>query len=843
MSGVKVKNHPEIIEYYEFPTIGKLGVHSRRFRVSISQIGQIMRSFAKAQWSMLIRLLPARFTCRSRLRYIAALIILGWIIAAASATAYISYQIVRRSILTNLEQKVLLEVKQRGDNIDRWIATRKAEIEMLANTPIVSSMSWQLAEPYLQAEVIRLREFYHFALIDPDGYYYTTKVGKAKANVTDRQHFQKAMAGEVYVSDPTISRSLQNKIIIPISAPIYPLATNPTSKTVNRPIGVMNGVIQIERLVAIAGKMEYGPGSYAFILNSQGVPIVHPDPNVTGNIDRPAASFLDSQDANLAIVAREMVYQKSGISQTQLNNTEVYIAYLPLQQAEWSIALVIPRYNIEKELHSLYILIAITAGFLVWAILSAIAALNLFAKNRVRSRTEAMLHRLTSRVRASLNLDRILQTTVEELGSLLHLERAIFGWYDPRHDALEFCWEYCREGLPARLGTFGAQSGPSGDLVARLHRSESVVLRETAASFREQSGEPTQLELAYQRYAAVPVLTQTNRLGYLFACADRQFAAAEEVEVLEAVADSLAIAISQSYLHEQIQDQLKLLEEVLAKLRRTEEHLMKSEKMSVLGEIAAGIAREINNPINFIYGSLIHLNDSIGDLLNIIYLYAQYYPVPEPEIAAEIEAMDLGFVSEDVPQILNSLKTGADRIRQLVLSLQNFSITDDTDKERTNIQEGIDSILLLLAHRLDNKISVVKEYSNLPLLLCYPSQLNQAFASILRNAIDAVNSTEISDKVIVIKTDIVSRPEGRFIAVSIANNGPSIPPEIQHRIFDPFFTTKSFNKFTGLGLSICYKIVVQTHGGRITVQSPTVKSESKSESDIGTEFVVELPVI
>jgi two-component system, NtrC family, sensor kinase len=205
--------------------------------------------------------------------------------------------------------------------------------------------------------------------------------------------------------------------------------------------------------------------------------------------------------------------------------------------------------------------------------------------------------------------------------------------------------------------------------------------------------------------------------------------------------------------------------------------------------------------------------------------------------------MDLGFVSEDVPQILNSLKTGADRIRQLVLSLQNFSITDDTEKERTNIQEGIDSILLLLAHRLDNKISVVKEYSNLPLLLCYPSQLNQAFASILRNAIDAVDSTEISDKLIVIKTGIVSRPEGRFIAVSIANNGPSIPPEIQRRIFDPFFTTKSFHKFTGLGLSICYKIVVQTHGGRITVQSPTVKSESKSESDIGTEFVVELPVI
>ncbi|MCU0543657.1 MAG: ATP-binding protein [Oscillatoriaceae cyanobacterium Prado104] len=802
-----------------------------------------MRSFAKVQWSILIRLLPARFTCRSRLRYIAALLVLGCIIAAASATAYISYQIVRRLILTNLEQKVLLEVKQRSDYIDRWIAMRKAEIEMLANTPIISSMNWQLAEPYLQSEIRRLKEFYHFASIDPDGYYYTTKVGKAKANVKDRQHFQKAMAGEVYVSDPTISRSLQNKIIIPISAPIYSLTKAPKPKTIDRPIGVMNGVILLERLVEIVGKMEYGSGSYTFILNSQGVPIVHPDPNVTGNIDRPAASFLESPDANLANIAREMVYQKTGISQTQLNNTRVYIAYLPLQQAEWSIALVIPRYNIEKELHSLYILAEITAGFLLWAILSAIAALNLFAKNQVRGRTEAMLHRLTGRVRASLNLDRILETTVEELGTLLHLERAIFGWYDPRHDALEFCWEYCREGLPPRLGTFGDRSGPSGDLVARLHRSESVVLTETPNTAIEQSGETAHLELVHQRYAAVPVLTQTNRLGYLFACADRQFAAAEEVEVLEAVADSLAIAISQSYLHEQIQEQLKLLEEILAKLRRTEEHLMQSEKMSVLGELAAGLAREINNPINFIYGNLIHVNDSIEDLLALIHLWTEYYPIPEPEIAAEIEALDLDFVSEDLPQILNSLKMGSDRIRQLVRSLQNFSIPDDADRERADIHEGIDSVLLLLAHKLENKISVVKEYSNLPLLLCYPSQLNQAFASILRNAIDAVNSTEIADKIIVIKTEVVPRPEGRFIAVSIANNGTSIPLEIQHRIFDPFFTTKSFNKFTGLGLSICYKIIVQTHGGRITVKSPTIQPKSGYESAIGAEFVVELPVI
>ncbi len=333
-----------------------------------------MRSFARVRWRTLTRLLPARFNCGSRLRYIASLLILGWIIIAASATAYISYQIVRRLIMTNLEQKVFLEVKQGSDNIDRWIAARKTEIELLANTPIVRSMNWQLAEPYLQSEVNRLKEFHHFALINPDGSYYTTKAGKANANVLDRQHFQKAMAGELYVSDPTVSRSLKNQIIIPISAPVHSLPTNPDMKTADLPIGAMNGVIKIDRLVQIAGNLEYGAGSYAFILNSQGVPIVYPDANLTGNTDQPAASLLDSKDPNLAGVAREMVYQKTGLLRTQLNNTRVYVAYLPLEQAEWSIALVIPRQNLEKELHPWNVLTAVTAGFWVCAVLTAITA-------------------------------------------------------------------------------------------------------------------------------------------------------------------------------------------------------------------------------------------------------------------------------------------------------------------------------------------------------------------------------------------------------------------------------------------------------------------------------------
>ena len=216
-----------------------------------------------------------------------------------------------------------------------------------------------------------------------------------------------------------------------------------------------------------------------------------------------------------------------------------------------------------------------------------------------------------------------------------------------------------------------------------------------------------------------------------------------------------------------------------------------------------------------------------------------------PRIAQEIETFDLDFISEDLPQILNSLKIGTDRIRQIVLALRNISLPDEANKERANLHDSIDNILLLLAHRLEKKILVVKEYSNLPPILCYPGQLSQVFANILSNAIDAVHSIDKFDRTITIKTHIVEHSTGRFIAVSIAHNGSRIPPEVQQRIFDPFGHTKSFKIFTGLGLSVCYKIIVELHGGRLTVQSPVqsqIQSQTQSQTGGGAEFIVELPI-
>lgn len=802
-----------------------------------------MRSFARVKWWKLTRLLPAELQGKYHLRYQTVLLILGVTILAASITGCISYQSVRRLIITKSERNALLEVRDRANKIDRWLGTRKAEIEILANTTPVRSMNWSVAEHYLKSEVNRLQKFQYLALIDPDGSYFTTKVGRALINVSDRQHFKKAMAGEVYVSDPTISRTLKRQRIVPISAPVWSSSVNSLGKTAQKPIGVMNGVISIDRIAQVVRKLEYDPGTYAFVLNSQGVPIVHSDAQLIGNIDKSAPSLLESADANLANVAREMVYQKTGILLTQINDARVYVAYLPLQQAEWSIALVIPRDHLEKELLPFKIL-AVVAGVLVAAaIFSAIVALKLFALNSIHTRTEALLHRLTGRIRACLGLDRILQTTVDELGTLLKLDRAIFAWYDPRQDTLEFGWEYCREGLPARLGIFGVAGGPSGDLAARLHRCETILLHKTAAPDATASEEQAYIELRNSHYAAVPVLTENHRLGYLFACANRRFGTPDEVEVMEAIADSLAIAVSQSQLHGQIQEELKLLEEVLAKLRITEEHLVQSEKITMVGQLAAEVAQEINNPINFIYGRLIHLNDYIKDLLSIIRLYREQYPEPVPTIAKKIETCDLDFISQELPQILNFLKIGADGIRQIILALRKFSLPDEANnKEHANLNETIDNILLLLAHRLDQKILVVKEYHNLPPILCYPGQLSQVFASLIINAIDAVKTIENSAQIITITTDIFDDYTGRFIVVSIAHKGSRIPPEIQHRIFEEFSYTKSWKNFTGLELSVCYKIIVELHGGWLTVESP-VQSQITSQTGGGAEFMVKLPIV
>jgi signal transduction histidine kinase len=293
-----------------------------------------------------------------------------------------------------------------------------------------------------------------------------------------------------------------------------------------------------------------------------------------------------------------------------------------------------------------------------------------------------------------------------------------------------------------------------------------------------------------------------------------------------------------------LREQAQQLEATLQQLGHTKSQLIQSEKLSSLGQMLAGVAHEINNPVTFVCGNLSHSGQYAQDLLSLLELYQKYYPNAAPEIAAEIEAIDLEFLKIDFPKTLSSMQMGADRIRQIVQSLRTFARLDEAQMKAVDLHEGIDSTLLILQNRLKatgNKaaIAVLKEYDDLPLVECYAGLMNQVFMNILCNAIDALEDydrqrspvdIEQRPSRIRIRTDVV---DNNCIEVRIADNGPGMSEEIRQRIFESFFTTKPREKGTGLGLSISHEIVVAKHNGELTCISAPEQ---------GTEFVIKIPI-
>ncbi len=296
-------------------------------------------------------------------------------------------------------------------------------------------------------------------------------------------------------------------------------------------------------------------------------------------------------------------------------------------------------------------------------------------------------------------------------------------------------------------------------------------------------------------------------------------------------------ALEQS--EQQLRKQTLQIQQAMQELKHTQSQLVQSEKMSALGQMVAGVAHEINNPINFIYGNLSYTHEHTENLLHLLNLYTTTYPNPTAEIQAEAVEIDLDFLRDDLPKMVVSMKNGAERIRAIVLSLRNFARLDEAKKKQVDIHEGIDNTLLFLQNKLTKtkspKIQITKDYGNLPLVECYAGQLNQVFLNILNNAIEALDETvekrlkEDFSPQIQIRTEVLDSGD---VLIRIADNGFGITEDVQKLIFDPFFTTKPVGKGTGLGLAVSYQVVVEKHKGSLNCIS---------EPGRGTAFWIQIP--
>jgi hypothetical protein len=516
-----------------------------------------------------------------------------------------------------------------------------------------------------------------------------------------------------------------------------------------------------------------------------------------------------------------------------------------------------------------------------------VQALNINLERQVEERTEELKHRseqleqsnaelerlveqqtalshIVAKIRDSLDLTTVFRTTTEEVRHLLNVDRVVVYQFEPDWSG-KFVAESIAEGwvalLEKQLDTPTLQDNISECSVKTLDslsmQSVDTYLQDTqGGQYRQgvaqrvvndiyQAGfSPCYLQVLefYQAraYIIVPIVQGEALWGLLAAYQNSGARDWEERDVMlmRQISLQLGVALQQSEYLSEIQNQSQQLANTVEELKQTQTQLIHSEKMSSLGQLVAGIAHEVNNPINFIYGNLIPLEEYVCTLLDILNAYQHHYPEPAPDLRQQLEKSDLSYIREDIPKLCASMRIGTDRIRGIVQSLRNFSRLDEAEIKSVELHEGLESTLLILQHRLKSGaagIQIEKHYGNLPSIECYAGQLNQVFMNLISNAIDelltAVTENDRSSIIaptITITTDYADD----WITVSVRDNGRGISPIDQAKLFDPFFTTKPIGQGTGLGLSISYQIV-EKHKGHLLCHS---------QPGEGTEFIVKLPV-
>ncbi len=461
---------------------------------------------------------------------------------------------------------------------------------------------------------------------------------------------------------------------------------------------------------------------------------------------------------------------------------------------------------------------------------------------------EALINRISTQIRDSLDLMVILQTTVQAVRSELATDRVVV--YHFASDWVgKVIVESVGEGWLSTLGEMGADNCfPKG--MASYYAAGRVRAIDDIYTAGLDDCHVKYLEkLQVRANLIVPILLKKELWGLLIAheCRGPRVWTGGELELLSALAGQVGIAIGQADLYQQAtanaaqaRQQAQSLATALTELQRTQAQLVQTEKMSSLGQLVAGVAHEINNPVGFISGNIDHAWDYTQDLLRLIHAYQSAYPNPPADLAAMIEAVDLDFLMADFPKLLESMRVGAERITNIVTSLRTFSRMDEAEIKAVNLHDGLDSTVMILQHRLKAHgdrpgITLHRHYDDLPPVECYAGQLNQVFMNLISNAIDALEEqleegTQSTPPSITLVTQRVS---DRQVRITIADNGPGIPEDVRRHIFEPFYTTKPIGKGTGIGLSISYQIVTDRHQGTL---------ECESEPGNGTAFHITIPI-
>lgn len=501
----------------------------------------------------------------------------------------------------------------------------------------------------------------------------------------------------------------------------------------------------------------------------------------------------------------------------------------------------------------------------------AIRQAKLYEQTHKQAIRERLVNHIISQTRKSFDPETILTEATRELLEALQVDRCIVHLVENLNNT--------ETGELNPEKAIGLRSAPSaiatksGNPFRRKHLYE-VYRQPFTASIEDFDtyGPITQWVIQHRQLVMIPDITQDQRIGkankeyqkaqiksslvvpvqangtlhallYLNQCSHIRYWSKNDQELAQSVADQLAISLQQAYLYTRTQQQAahnakqaQKMSAMIEELRLTQAQLIHSEKMSSLGRMVAGVAHEINNPVNFIYGNIPYVKNYVSDLILLVQAYQTYYPHPEAPIQKLAEETDIDFLLRDLPKILKSMESGAERIHEIVQLLQRFSRQNEAPLKLVDLNSALESTLLILHNQMLGTIKIERDYDDLPPLECYPKQINQAFLSILTNALEALNRSSDQNKTITLCTKWLPSKEigdEDRVQIAIRDNGPGIKLEIQPRIFEPFFTTKDVGQGRGLGLTVSYQTIVNQHNGKLEV---------RSQPGRGAEFVLEIPI-